>query len=94
MAVPPPPPPPGFSASWFGFEPCCGGPILYFRFDGTTEAPNEGINIYNGPAALGYNPITDSYTPLVNNQCYRIFRGEATELHLVPLMVLTMVISK
>jgi hypothetical protein len=78
MSVPPPPPPPGFSASWFGFEPCCGGPTLYFRFDGTTEAPNEGINIYNGPAAIGYNPITDSYTPLVNNQCYRIFRGEAT----------------
>jgi hypothetical protein len=79
MSVPPPPPPPGFSASWYGFEPCCGGPTLYFRFDGTTEAPNEGINIYNGPAAIGYNPITDSYTPLVNNQCYRIFRGEATE---------------
>jgi len=78
MSVPPPPPPPGFSASWYGFEPCCGGPTLYFRFDGTTEAPNEGINIYNGPAAIGYNPITDSYTPLVNNQCYRIFRGEAT----------------
>ena len=78
MSIPPPPPPPGFSASWYGFEPCCGGPTLYFRFDGTTEAPNEGINIYNGPAAIGYNPITDSYTPLVNNQCYRIFRGEAT----------------
>ena len=79
MSVPPPPPPPGFAATWFGFEPCCGGPILYFRFDGTTEAPNEGINIYNGPTALGYNPITDSYTPLVNNQCYRIFRGTAAD---------------
>lgn len=78
MSLPPPPPPPGFSASWFGFEPCCGGNILYFRFDGTTVGPNEGINIYNGPAAIGYDPITDSYVPLVNNQCYRIFRGEAT----------------
>jgi hypothetical protein len=78
MSVPPPPPPPGFSASWFGFEPCCGGNILYFRFDGTTQGPYEGINIYNGPAAIGYDPLTDSYVPLVNNQCYRIFRGEAT----------------
>jgi hypothetical protein len=72
-----PPPPPGFSASWYGFEPCCGGNILYFRFDGTTVAPNEGINIYNGPAAIGYDPLTNSYIPLTN-QCYRIFRGEAT----------------
>jgi len=68
---PPPPPPPPFSASWYGFEPCCGGNILYFRFDGTTNPPTEGINIYNGPAALGYDPITDSYLPLAN-QCYRI----------------------
>jgi hypothetical protein len=73
-----PPPPPGFSASWYGFEPCCGGNILYFRFDGTTVAPNEGINIYNGPAASGYDPLTNSYVPLTN-QCYRIFRGEATD---------------
>lgn len=73
-----PPLPPGFSASWFGFEPCCGGNILYFRFDGTTVAPDEGINIYNGPAAFGYDPITDTQVALVSNQCYRIFRGEAT----------------
>jgi hypothetical protein len=79
MSVPPPPPPPGFSISYYGFEPCCGGPIVYFRFDGTTDAPNEGINIYNGPAAIGYNPITDSYVPLENNQCYKVFRGEATD---------------
>lgn len=72
------PPPPGFSASWYGFEPCCGGNILYFRFDGTTVAPNEGINIYNGPAANGYDPLTNSYVPLIN-QCYKIFRGEATD---------------
>jgi len=79
MSVPPPPPPPGFSISYYGFEPCCGEPIVYFRFDGTTDAPNEGINIYNGPAAIGYNPITDSYVPLENNQCYKVFRGEATD---------------
>lgn len=72
----PPLPPPTFSATYFGFEPCCGGNILYFKFDGTTNAPNEGINIYDGPAAIGYDPITDSYTPLTN-QCYRIFRGVA-----------------
>ncbi len=75
---PPPPPPPPFSAAWYGFEPCCGGNILYFRFDGTTNPPTEGINIYDGPAALGYDPITDSYLPLAN-QCYRIFRGNAVD---------------
>ena len=73
---PPPPPPPPFSLTYFGFEPCCGGNILYFKFDGTTVAPNEGINIYEGPAAIGYDPLTDSYIPLTN-QCYRIFRGVA-----------------
>lgn len=71
------PPPPGFSASWYGFEPCCGGNILYFKFDGTTSAPYEGINIYAGPPASGYDPLTNSYV-LLTNQCYRIFRGEAT----------------
>jgi hypothetical protein len=75
---PPPPPPPPFSLSWFGFEPCCGGNILYFRFDGTTINPNEGINIYDGPAAIGYDVITDSFVPLTN-QCYRIFRGNAVD---------------
>ena len=81
MSYPPPPPPPGFSASWFGFEPCCGGNILYFRFDGTTVGPNEGISIYTGPntpALQGYDPITGNYVDLTN-QCYRIFRGEATD---------------
>jgi hypothetical protein len=75
---PPPPPPPPFSAAWYGFEPCCGGNILYFRFDGTTNPPIEGINIYDGPAAIGYDVITDSYVPL-SNQCYRIFRGNAVD---------------
>jgi hypothetical protein len=75
---PPPPPPPPFSASWYGFEPCCGGNILYFRFDGTTVNPVEGINIYNGPAAIGYDPIDNAYIPLAN-QCYRIFRGNAVD---------------
>jgi hypothetical protein len=75
---PPPPPPPPFSAAWYGFEPCCGGNILYFRFDGTTNAPIEGINIYNGPAAIGYDEIDDAYVPL-SNQCYRIFRGNAVD---------------
>ncbi len=79
MSLPPPPPPPGFSISWFRFEPCCGGNALYFRFDGTTNAPTEGISIYTGPAAIGYEPMSDSYIPLVNNQCYRIYRGEATD---------------
>ena len=76
---PPPPPPPPFSASWFRFEPCCGGNPLYFSFNGTTNAPNEGISIYTGPAAIGYEPMSDTYVPLVNNQCYRIYRGEATD---------------
>jgi len=75
---PPPPPPPPFSAAWYGFEPCCGGNILYFRFDGTTVNPVEGINIYDGPAAIGYDPIDDVYVPL-SNQCYRIFRGNAVD---------------
>jgi hypothetical protein len=80
MSVPPPPPPPGFSASWFAFQPCCGGNTIYFRFDGTTFAPNEGISIYtgpNGPTYQGYDPIDDVFVDLTN-QCYRIFRGEAT----------------
>lgn len=75
---PPPPPPPPFSVTWFGFEPCCGGNILYFRFDGTTNAPNEGINIYGGPAAIGYDPITDAYV-LLTNQCYKIVRGTSLD---------------
>jgi hypothetical protein len=78
MSFPPPPPPPGFSASWFGFEPCCGGNIIYFRHDGTTNAPNEGISIYTGPAAQGYDAETDTYVSLTN-QCYRIYRGDATD---------------
>jgi hypothetical protein len=75
---PPPPPPPPFSLTWYGFEPCCGGNILYFKFDGTTVNPYEGINIYDGPAALGYDIITGTYVPLAN-QCYRIFRGNAVD---------------
>lgn len=63
-----------FSGTYFGFEPCCGGPIVYFATNGTTVTPSEGINIYNGPAALGYDPITDTYIPLTN-QCYRLFRS-------------------
>jgi hypothetical protein len=77
MSYPPPPPPPGFSASWFGFEPCCGGNTLYFRHDGTTNAPELGISIYTGPVVQGYDPITDDYVNLTN-QCYKIFRGDAT----------------
>ena len=68
------PPPPGPSGSYFGFEPCCGGNIVYFSFNSTTVQPNLGINIYNGPPANGYDPLTDTYVPLTN-QCYRIFRG-------------------
>ena len=71
-------PPPSLSASFYGFEPCCGGNTLYFAFNSTTVPPFLGINIYNGPAAIGYDPLTDSYIPLTN-QCYRIFRGEATD---------------
>ena len=71
-------PTPGFSASWFGFEPCCGGNIIYFRHDGTTNAPNEGISIYTGPAAQGYDAENDTYVNLTN-QCYRIYRGDATD---------------
>ena len=71
-------PPPGLSGSYFGFEPCCGGNILYFSFNSTTVQPYLGINIYNGPPAIGYDPINNSYVPLVNDQCYRIFRGDAT----------------
>jgi len=74
----PPLPTPGFSASWYGFEPCCGGNIIYFRHDGTTNAPNEGISVYTGPATQGYDPETDSYVTLIN-QCYRIYRGDATD---------------
>lgn len=77
MSVPELPTPP-FSVTWFAFEPCCGGNILYFRFDGTTNAPNEGINIYGGPAAIGYDPLTNTYLPLTN-QCYRIFRGTSLD---------------
>lgn len=81
MSFPPPPPPPGFSVAWFGFEPCCGGNTLYFRFDGTTFGPNEGISIYTGPIGptyQGYDPIDDVYVDLTS-QCYKIFRGEATD---------------
>ena len=69
------PAPPGFSGSWYSFEPCCGGPIIYFSHDGTTNAPQQGISIYTGPPAIGYEPITGTYIPLVNNQCYKITRG-------------------
>lgn len=68
------PPSPAFYTTYFGFEPCCGGNVLYFRINGTTVSPNAGINIYSGPATMGYDPLTDTYTALTN-QCYRIFRG-------------------
>ena len=69
---------PGISNTYYGFEPCCGGNILYFKADGTTNPPIAGINIYDGPVAIGYDPLTSSYVPLTN-QCYRIFRGVATD---------------
>ena len=70
-----PPPSPGFTNTYFGFEPCCGGNILYFKTDpNNPSAPNAGINIYDGPAAIGYDPLNNSYIPLTN-QCYRIFRA-------------------
>ncbi len=78
MSFPPPPPPPGFSATWFAFEPCCGGNIIYFRHDGTTFAPNEGISIYTGPAIQGYDTENEEYVTLTN-QCYKIYRGDATD---------------
>lgn len=62
------------SAIWYGFDPCCGGPIVYFKYDGTTNPPTQGINVYDGPPAIGYNPLTGTYVPLTN-QCYRIFSG-------------------
>jgi hypothetical protein len=65
---------PPASNSWIGFEPCCGGNILYFSVNGTTNPPTPGINIYNGISGVGYDPITDSYVGL-STQCYRIFRG-------------------
>lgn len=74
---PPPPPPPGFSAVWFSFEPCCGGPTIYFRYDGTTAEPEQGISIYTGPTIDGYEPTSNIFIPLVQNQCYRIVRGDA-----------------
>lgn len=65
------------SAAYYGFEPCCGGPTLYFAFDGTiVVGPTPGINIYEGTGALGYDPLTNTYN-LLQNQCYRIFRGTA-----------------
>lgn len=70
-------PPPSFSASWYGFKPCCGGNTLYFSFDGTTNAPIPGINIYTGGPAIGYDPVLNSFVPLTN-QCYKISRGEST----------------
>jgi hypothetical protein len=71
------PPPPGLSAQYLGFEPCCGGNIIYFSYNSTTVIPSLGINIYNGPPAIGYDPLTNGYVPLTN-QCYRIFRGTTT----------------
>ena len=69
------PAPPGFSGTWFIFQPCCGGPDIYFAHNGTTNAPPQGISIYTGPPAIGYEPITGTYLPLVDNQCYKIVRG-------------------
>ena len=62
------------STSWIAFEPCCGGNTLYFSVNATTNPPTPGINIYNGIAGVGYDPITNSYVGL-STQCYRIFRG-------------------
>jgi hypothetical protein len=66
------------STSWIGFEPCCGGNILYFSVNGTTNPPTPGINIYNGISGVGYDPITDSFVGL-STQCYRIFLGDVTD---------------
>lgn len=73
-----PPPPPPFSIQWIAFEPCCGGNTLYFAVNGTTNPPNPGINIYNGPPANGYDPITNALVALTD-QCYRIYRGTSSD---------------
>jgi len=79
MAVfPKPVLPPPFSIFWIAFEPCCGGNTLYFAVNQTTNPPNPGINIYNGPPANGYDPINDVLVALTN-QCYKIFRGGAND---------------
>ena len=68
------------SAGYIGFQPCCGGPTVYFSADGTTAIPNLGINIYEGPGATGYDPLANGgaggYAPLTH-QCYKVFRGTA-----------------
>jgi hypothetical protein len=64
-----------FSTAYFSFEPCCGGTTLYFAFDSDVVVePSQGINIYEGPAVFGYDPITGTYLPL-SNQCYKLVRG-------------------
>jgi len=73
-----PPPPPPFSINWIAFEPCCGGNTLYFSVNGTTNPPTPGINIYNGPPANGYDPITNALVALTD-QCYRIYRGNSSD---------------
>jgi hypothetical protein len=79
MAVfPKPVLPPPFSIFWIAFEPCCGGNTLYFAVNQTTNPPNPGINIYNGPPANGYDPINDVLVALTN-QCYKISRGGAND---------------
>jgi len=66
-----------FSTAYFSFEPCCGGTTLYFAFDGDVVVePSQGINIYEGSAVFGYDPITGTYLPL-SNQCYKLVRGTA-----------------
>jgi hypothetical protein len=77
MSFPTPLPPPSFSTAYYGFEPCCGGPTVYFAFDGNiVNGPTLGINIYEGSGAIGYEPTSNTYIPL-EHQCYKVFRGTA-----------------
>lgn len=68
------------SVGYIGFQPCCGGPTLYFSNNGTTVIPNLGINVYEGPGATGYDPLANAGAggyALLTHQCYKVFRGNA-----------------
>jgi hypothetical protein len=70
---------PSASTAYYAFEPCCGGNTLYFAFNSEEVAEvSQGINIYVGSGAVGYDPTTGA-TYRLTNQCYKVFRGTAND---------------
>lgn len=66
------------NSRYYSFTDCCTGTVTYFALPNLTyDGPmDEGVYTYLGGGAvglqLGYEPISDTYIPLKENNCYDI----------------------